>query len=76
MGNWQSRSSLACNCLQVSGEAVLRGLKAALAAAPDAAAAAGPLEGYTLAVRLAGLLGLDALCEACVDGKILLEPSS
>lgn len=58
-----------CALSQVSGEALLRGLKAALAAAPDAAAAAAPLEGYTLAVRLAGVLGLDALCEACVDGK-------
>lgn len=55
--------------LQVSGEAVLRGLKSALAAAPDAAAAAATLEGYVLAVRLAGVLGLDALCESAVDGE-------
>jgi hypothetical protein len=55
--------------LQVSGEAVLRGLRAALLAAPDAAAAAPPLHGCTLAIRMAGLLGLDALCEACVDGE-------
>lgn len=48
---------------------MLRGLRAALLAAPDAAAAAPPLHGCTLAIRLAGVLGLDALCEACVDGE-------
>ncbi len=53
---------------QVAGEALLRGLRAALAAAPDAAAAAAPLDGYCLAARLAGVLGLDSLSEACVDG--------
>jgi hypothetical protein len=68
-GYWLCASPRQFWCLQVSGEAVLRGLRAALLAAPDAAAAAPPLHGCTLAIRLAGVLGLDALCEACVDGE-------
>ncbi len=59
---------------QVSGEAVLRGLKAVLGAAADVEAARPALEGYALTVRLAGVLGLDALSEACVDGAAPAPP--
>ncbi|KAK9804748.1 hypothetical protein WJX72_003264 [[Myrmecia] bisecta] len=50
---------------QVSGDAVLKGLHG-FACAPDAAVAAPILEGFRVAIRLAGVLGLDALCEAFV----------
>lgn len=56
--------------LQVSGEAVLRGLNAVLAAATDVEAAKPALDGYSLVVRLAGVLGLDALSETCVAGEL------
>ena len=53
--------------LQAGGDALVRGLGGALAAAPDAATAAGPLAGLAALVRTAALLGLDALVEAGVD---------
>lgn len=52
--------------LQVSGDAVLRGLRAALEAAPSVPAAQFVLDGYEQAVRLAALLQLEPLCEALV----------
>ena len=53
---------------QVSGEPLVRGLRLALAGAPDAAAARPVLQGYQVAIRLTGVVGLDALCEKLVDG--------
>jgi len=53
--------------LQAGGDALVRGLGAALAAAPDAASAGVPLSGLAPLVRTAALLGLDALVEAGVD---------
>ncbi|BDA49435.1 probable Brefeldin A-inhibited guanine nucleotide-exchange protein [Coccomyxa sp. Obi] len=49
--------------LQVSGEAILRALSAAQYNAPDAAASQPVLEGFTTAIRLCGVVGLDRLCE-------------
>lgn len=54
----------------MSGEAVLKGLNAVLAAATDVEAAKPALDGYALVVRLAGVLGLDALSETCVAGEL------
>lgn len=51
---------------QVSGEGLLKGLKAALEAAPDAAAAAPLLAAYSQAAKLAGVARLDALCHGFV----------
>lgn len=56
---------------QVSGDALLRGLKAVLEQASGVEEARPALEGYSLTVRLAGVLGLDALSEACVDSGSL-----
>lgn len=47
---------------------MLKGLRLALDAAQDAASARPILEGLALAIRLAGVVGLDALCEKFVDG--------
>ena len=45
----------------------MRGLRLALAGAQDAAAARPVLQGYQVAIRLTGVVGLDALCEKLVD---------
>ena len=50
---------------------MLKGLRLALEAAPDAASARPILEGFGLAIRLAGVVGLDALCEKFVEGAFL-----
>ena len=54
--------------LQVSGESILKGLRFALEGAQDAATARPVLEGFALAIRLAGVVGLDELCEHFVEG--------
>ncbi|DBA73285.1 hypothetical protein WJX77_003623 [Trebouxia sp. C0004] len=53
--------------LQVSGEAVMKGLQAALENAPSALAARSVLEGFDIATSLAGALGLERLTESLVD---------
>lgn len=53
--------------LQVSGEAIMRGLQAALENAPSALAARSVLEGFDIATSLAGALGLERLTESLVD---------
>ena len=65
-----------CDPRQVSGDAMLKGLKLALDAAPDVAAARPLLDGYMLAIRLAGVVSLDALCESFVTGTDLDTDSS
>ncbi|KAL3134912.1 hypothetical protein ABBQ32_007876 [Trebouxia sp. C0010 RCD-2024] len=52
--------------LQVSGDAILRALQAALESAPSALAARPVLEGFDTAISLAGALGLEKLTEALV----------
>ena len=59
------RQSLA---FQVSGESMVKGLRLALEGACDAATARPVLEGFALAIRLAGVVGLDELCEHFVEG--------
>lgn len=49
---------------------MLKGLRLALDAAPDAAAARPVLDGLALAIRLAGVVGLDSLCENFVGGAL------
>ena len=53
---------------QVSGDSMVKGLRLALEAAPDAAAARSILQGFALAIRLAGVVGLDELCLRFVEG--------
>lgn len=53
--------------LQVSGEAMMKGLQAALENAPSALAARSVLEGFDIATSLAGALGLERLTESLVD---------
>lgn len=55
-------------CAQVGADSVIRGLGAALTAADGVDSARPTLEGYALCVRLAGVLGLDPLSTACIDG--------
>ncbi|KAL0043362.1 hypothetical protein WJX79_002614 [Trebouxia sp. C0005] len=57
--------------LQVSGEAVMKGLQAALENAPSALAARSVLEGFDIATSLAGALGLERLTESLVDALAL-----
>ncbi|KAF8064597.1 BIG3 [Scenedesmus sp. PABB004] len=52
--------------LQAGGPMLLQALSAAFAAAPDGANAAPVLAGLLQLARLAGVLGLDSLCEGCV----------
>ena len=47
---------------------MVKGLRLALDAALDDAAARPVLDGFALAIRLAGVVGLDALCEKFVEG--------
>lgn len=53
--------------LQIIGDSVRRGLVAALQSAHDAGFASPVLDGFLLAIRLAGMLGLDQLTDALVD---------
>lgn len=53
---------------QVSGDSMVRGLRLALEAAPDATAARPILQGFAFAIRLAGVVGLDELCLRFVEG--------
>ena len=55
---------------QVSGDSMVRGLRLALEAAPDAAAARPILQGFAFAIRLAGVVGFDELCLRFVEGML------
>lgn len=52
---------------------MLKGLQLALDAAPDAASARPVLDGLALAIRLAGVVGLDTLCEKFVGGALSIR---
>lgn len=52
--------------LQIVGDSVRRGLVASLTSAYDAAFAAPVLDGFLLAIRLAGMLGLDQLADSLI----------
>lgn len=47
---------------------MVKGLRLALEGAPDAVTARPILEGFAFAIRLAGVVGLDDLCERFVEG--------